>query len=68
MSSDLLYGAMPIQDLRVKDELLSKSSPSKFIDGHCKISLIRVHFLFINVVFLTTMWFFQYYTKCAPTM
>lgn len=42
MSSDLLYGTMPIQDLCVKDELVLRSSLSIFIGGNCKVSLICV--------------------------
>jgi len=67
ISSDILYGAIPIQDLYVKDELVSRTTP-KFIDGHCKISLMCVCFLVIKVVSLMTMCFFQYYNKCVPTM
>ena len=45
MPGDLLCGAMPIQDLSVKDELVLRNfSQSKFIDGHCKIYLICVCF------------------------
>ena len=68
MSSDLLYGAMPIQDLCVKDELVLRNSPSNFIDGQCNIFLICVCFLVISILFLMTMCFFQFYTKCVPTM
>ena len=49
MSGDILCGAMPIQDSSIKDELVLRRSPSKFIDGHCNISSICVCFLFINV-------------------
>ena len=63
----ILYGAMPIQYSFLKNELVLMRSPSKFIDGHCNISLICVCFLLINASFLMTISFFQLYTKCAPT-
>ena len=44
----VLYGEIPIQDSSLKDELMLRRSPSKFIDGHCNISLICVFFLVIN--------------------
>ena len=56
-----------IQDSSLKDELVLRFSPSKFIDGNCKIYLICVCFLLINAYILMTMYFFQLYTKCAPT-
>jgi len=68
MSNDLLYGEIPIQDLYVKYELVLRRCPSKFIDGHRKISLICVCFLVINVLFLMTICVFQFYTKCDPNM
>ena len=55
-----------IQDSSLKDELVL--TPSKFIDGHCNISWICVCFVLINASSLMTMYFFQLYTKCAPTM
>ena len=50
-----LYGAILMQDSSLKDELVLRRSPSKFIDGHCNISLICVCFLLINASFLMTM-------------
>ena len=47
----LLYGAIPIQDSSLKDELALRRSPSKFIDGHCKIYLICVFFTYKCVIF-----------------
>ena len=44
MSGDLLCGTIPIQDSSFKDELVLRRYPSKFIDGHCNISLICVCF------------------------
>ena len=51
ISSDLLYGAMPIQGFYVKDYLVLRSSPSIFIDGYCNISLICVFFSYTCVIF-----------------
>lgn len=66
MSSDLLYGAMQIQYLCVNDKLALRRSPSKFTDGHCKISLMWVCFLVLNVVFLMTMCFFNAILSVPP--
>ena len=57
-----------IQDSSLKDEIVLIHSPSKFIDGHCNIYWICVFFVLINASFLMTMFFFQLYTKCAPTI
>ena len=83
MSSDLLYGAMPIQDSSIKDELVLygemtiqdsflkyelvlRHSPSKFIVGHCNISLTCVCLLLINASFLMAMYFFNYIPTVLP--
>ena len=42
MSTDLLYEAMSTLGEGVKDELVSTSIPSKFIDEHCYTSPIWI--------------------------